>query len=430
MAMVYKYLKNYFARRKHSTLSDYVAKVGGLAISSVGLLCGIVVLSVTLNSFAQCLEDDDVTTCADGIFIFAVVLFVVNFLIFMLVTCCCFNCFCGGCCFRYRRYVFRKSLRKFRAHPYITELDVATLSDDSVQSLMSLIKSTWTYDDHYGCDATNLHEIEHNTIQVLHFFEINNPLLVRKYLRAHEHNVGKFYLPPQLQTKPIQTIHVTNDVTRDSNVSGNAGPRRNTYLPDVNETSASEHSKSAIGVVRKSSAFDPQRRNKSPSKKTKRRKSSGLQLKAGITETGEAYLFHGTLLKNVMSIVETGFDTNKSQDGLYGKGVYLAESSQKADQYSDEENSRRSDFLTMFVVRTSLGRVAMFKRENKNLQNQAPPTFERGTTSLAIDSGGGGGNTIVGGEHKRFREFLKNTSADCYPQFLVVYNRVREDDNV
>ena len=56
----------------------------------------------------------------------------------------------------------------------------------------------------------------------------------------------------------------------------------------------------------------------------------------------------------------------KSKDGLYGKGIYLTESSQKADQYSDSPNKRKRKHLTMFIVRTRLGNIReLFPRGDK-----------------------------------------------------------------
>ena len=48
----------------------------------------------------------------------------------------------------------------------------------------------------------------------------------------------------------------------------------------------------------------------------------------------EAYLFHGTKIDCVKHILKKGFDLSKSKEGFYGKAIYLAESSEKADQYA------------------------------------------------------------------------------------------------
>lgn len=48
----------------------------------------------------------------------------------------------------------------------------------------------------------------------------------------------------------------------------------------------------------------------------------------------EMYLFHGTRSANVEGIIREGFNLSKARPGLYGKAVYLAESAEKADQYT------------------------------------------------------------------------------------------------
>ena len=138
--------------------------------------------------------------------------------------------------------------------------------------------------------------------------------------------------------------------------------------------------------------------------KRKKYKHQPLEIRAGTTREGEAYLFHGTRLANVTSIVEGGFRLDKSMGGLYGNGIYLAENSQKADQYADDPSNRRSWCLPMFVVRTSLGKVETFSREKREKLTHV--------------------DTFVAGKGKRFREYIKTDSNQCYPEFLIIYDRV------
>ena len=145
-----------------------------------------------------------------------------------------------------------------------------------------------------------------------------------------------------------------------------------------------------------------------------------LTINSGITNAGEAYLFHGTKLGNILSIIEHGFILDHSKEGLYGKGIYLAESSQKADQYADKPDDRRTTFLPMFVVRTSLGRVSMYDPKNK-LNESATQSINSGHDSVAVEDTG---DTIVAGTKKRFREFIKQDASQCYPEFLIIYDRV------
>ena len=51
-------------------------------------------------------------------------------------------------------------------------------------------------------------------------------------------------------------------------------------------------------------------------------------------EINECYLFHGTKSDIIDAIEQNGFDFRISgENGMFGKGVYFAESSTKADQY-------------------------------------------------------------------------------------------------
>jgi len=53
-----------------------------------------------------------------------------------------------------------------------------------------------------------------------------------------------------------------------------------------------------------------------------------------VSEINECYLFHGTKSDFIDAIENKGFDFRLSGDNaMFGKGVYFAESSTKADQY-------------------------------------------------------------------------------------------------
>ena len=115
---------------------------------------------------------------------------------------------------------------------------------------------------------------------------------------------------------------------------------------------------------------------------------------------GQMFLFHGTLRYNLRKILKEGFKTAKNRRSPYGKGTYLSDSAQKADQYTDCPNARGQHSLTMLVVRVGLGRVV----------------GEDGRDDEASD-------TVVAGRDKLFREFVCKTDQLLFPQFLVVYDR-------
>ena len=53
-----------------------------------------------------------------------------------------------------------------------------------------------------------------------------------------------------------------------------------------------------------------------------------------IPEINEHFLFHGAPQEYIESIIKQGIDFRLSNEGMFGKGAYFAESSTKADQYA------------------------------------------------------------------------------------------------
>ena len=112
------------------------------------------------------------------------------------------------------------------------------------------------------------------------------------------------------------------------------------------------------------------------------------------------FLFHGTTRDNVPYILQYGFKAEKTTRSPYGKGTYLAESSQKADQYCDKSGTRSNEGLTMFLVRVALGW-----------------TVKEQFSHLDCD-------TVVAGTGKLFQEFVAKKDDNLFPQLLIEYNRV------
>ena len=93
----------------------------------------------------------------------------------------------------------------------------------------------------------------------------------------------------------------------------------------------------------------------------------------------------------------------------------------------------------MFVVRTSLGKVGVYKNKLKtkpsrgDITNTAStssnivgPDTDQSVNAHAPDTN----HTIMAGENKRFREFVKREAAQCYPEFLIIYDRETTEDSV
>ena len=66
----------------------------------------------------------------------------------------------------------------------------------------------------------------------------------------------------------------------------------------------------------------------------------------GLLRHGEVLLFYGAAVDRIDCILQEGFQ-------LLHPAVYLAESAQKADQYTDGQDARRTQQLAMLVVRVA-----------------------------------------------------------------------------
>ena len=119
----------------------------------------------------------------------------------------------------------------------------------------------------------------------------------------------------------------------------------------------------------------------------------------------EVFLFHGTKLENLGGLIRKGFRLKRARDtSLYGRGLYFTDSSQKADQYCDHIYDRRSKSLAMVVAKVVLGDLE---------------TYEDGDKRSDAD-------TVLGGKGKRFKEYIKFDESQCYPAFIVVFDRMSE----
>ena len=114
----------------------------------------------------------------------------------------------------------------------------------------------------------------------------------------------------------------------------------------------------------------------------------------GLLRHGEVLLFYGATVDRIDCILQEGFQ-------LLQPAVYLAESAQKADQYTDGQNGRRTQQLAMLVVRVALGHTELF-------ENKAP----------GVDY-----DTIVGGSTSGFREFVKTKAEQICPKYIICYDR-------
>lgn len=137
-------------------------------------------------------------------------------------------------------------------------------------------------------------------------------------------------------------------------------------------------------------------------------------------DINEVYLWHGTSYEAVRHIFSEDFNTGyKAHAGLYGNGLYFAESCAKADEYSHCERHEQgwfsggdalhegSSICAMLLCRVVLGKVKVVEQ----CGNHGDSLNEQGYDSLIGDR-----------EHHR-REFIISSADAVYPELGVFYVR-------
>ena len=171
---------------------------------------------------------------------------------------------------------YRKFTKKITSNKYVT----INKHNDLCCHVTRLVTDTWKYEDRRGKDSRGL---THTGLVVKQVLSVRNPKLLREYREAKTklEDLQTMHLPEELQQQPILTSTL-NDKDHNSDVELEA---------------------------------------------------ASLQCCVNL-DPSEVYLFHGTKLEFIPGILENGFDLKRSCTGLYGKAIYLAENSEKADQYS------------------------------------------------------------------------------------------------
>lgn len=144
-----------------------------------------------------------------------------------------------------------------------------------------------------------------------------------------------------------------------------------------------------------------------------------LQGKLGVLceAANEQWLFHGTTFSGVQGITDKDFrlDLAGSHRGtLYGKGLYLAECSSKADEYAEEEEDGT---CTMLLCRAALGRVLVNTERRPN------------TDELVAICKSGGYDSVCGDRWAAvgtFREFILYDVGLVYPAYIIHYRRTMQ----
>lgn len=143
----------------------------------------------------------------------------------------------------------------------------------------------------------------------------------------------------------------------------------------------------------------------------------------------ELRLLHGAAVEKCRSICSSNFQLQFAGTGatwkdagcakgmpLYGFGIYLAEHITKADEYAVEDDSDGSDRLYyVLLCRAVAGRYKRVTSNDIDIEGLRKCIFEGPFHSVLGDR--------VSGLGKPFREFVVYEPAQCFPEFLICYQR-------
>lgn len=143
-------------------------------------------------------------------------------------------------------------------------------------------------------------------------------------------------------------------------------------------------------------------------------------------EINEHYLFHGTQEERIATIASQGFDLRLHDKAMFGAAIYAAESSTKSDQYADPKNLRdKAKPKKMFLLRMALGEI-LVTEEEKSFSRPPCKTCKNDKCAESSHNPDGHGfyDSIVVDGQWNFREFMVFSAGQCYPEYVITYNRV------
>ncbi|CAE7634226.1 Parp12 [Symbiodinium pilosum] len=132
------------------------------------------------------------------------------------------------------------------------------------------------------------------------------------------------------------------------------------------------------------------------------------------TDVNEVYLWHGTHIRSAFAIAHEDFKMGMagSNGTMYGKGIYFAENSTKADEYArDEPHGFYQDVFALLLCRVCLGKF-LYSEERLDT---AGDMAEAGTIDSTVGDRTRTANT--------FREFAAYHPDQVYPEYVVLYSR-------
>lgn len=140
-----------------------------------------------------------------------------------------------------------------------------------------------------------------------------------------------------------------------------------------------------------------------------------------LDETANEYLmFHGTKADAASAIAKHHFDISRAfKMGMFGGGLYFAESCSKADEYVTATTVDGKQQFPMVLSRVSLGRIFYCDSQD--------PTKDPGRQRLESHCVGGEYHSVLGDRKKvrgTYREFIVYDHWQVYPAFVIWYTRL------
>lgn len=149
----------------------------------------------------------------------------------------------------------------------------------------------------------------------------------------------------------------------------------------------------------------------------------GQEVLALLDDANEFYLFHGTKPSSATAICETNFCTKRAGSAvgtLYGPGLYFAECSSKSDEYAkDDDAGPYQGLYAMLLCRVTCG--------NCRYTDAVRPSVAK----LLQDLETGEYHSVLGDREKArgtYREFVCFEADLAYPEYIIIYRRLIEDD--
>lgn len=144
---------------------------------------------------------------------------------------------------------------------------------------------------------------------------------------------------------------------------------------------------------------------------------AAARLPALTAGANEFLMFHGTKAEAADSIAQNHFDMAFAcKTGLFGAGLYFAESSSKSDEYV---KPNKNNHYPIIMCRVALGRI--------NYSDHKDPVTDPGRDKLESSCLGGEYHSVLG-DRKRakgtYREFVVYDHYQVYPHFIVWYSRL------